>query len=73
MWESCLSGSVRGWRQLRYGGNIVAPPGNQAANGENKLQPIAMEVLGLLDISPPSIPGIYRSPFHELVVDRELR
>jgi hypothetical protein len=27
----------------------VAPPGNQAANGENKLQPVAMEVLGLLD------------------------
>jgi len=28
----------------------VAPPGNQAANGENKLQPVAMEVLGLLDL-----------------------
>ncbi len=27
----------------------MAPPGNQAANGENKLQPVAMEVLGLLD------------------------
>jgi len=35
----------------------VAPPGNQAANGENKLQPVAMEVLGLLDkgsVSKPS-------------------
>ena len=28
---------------------MVAPPGNQAANGENKRQPIAMGVLGLLD------------------------
>jgi len=27
----------------------VAPPGNQAENGENKLQPIAMEGPGLLD------------------------
>jgi len=27
----------------------VAPPGNQAANRENKLQPIAMEGPGLLD------------------------
>jgi hypothetical protein len=27
----------------------VAPPGNQAANGENKLQPVAMGVPGLLD------------------------
>jgi len=27
----------------------VAPPENQAANGENKLQPKAMEGLGLLD------------------------
>jgi hypothetical protein len=26
----------------RYGCDIVAPPGNQAANGENKLQPVAM-------------------------------
>jgi len=29
----------------------VAPPGNQAANRENKLQPIAMEDPGLLDKS----------------------
>ena len=49
MWESCLSGSVRGWRQLRYGGNIVAPPGNQAANGENKPLPVAEEVSSLLE------------------------
>jgi hypothetical protein len=27
----------------------VAPPGNQAANGENKLQPVAMGGSGLLD------------------------
>ena len=27
----------------------MAPPGNQAANRENKLQPIAMEDPGLLD------------------------
>jgi hypothetical protein len=27
----------------------VAPPGNQAANRENKLQPVAMEVPSLLD------------------------
>jgi len=27
----------------------VAPPGNQAANGENKLQPVAMGGPGLLD------------------------
>jgi hypothetical protein len=27
----------------------VAPPGNQAANGENKRQPAATGVLGLLD------------------------
>ena len=26
----------------RYGRNIVAPPGNQAANGENKPRPEAM-------------------------------
>jgi len=31
----------------------VAPPGNQAANGENKLQPVAMGGPGLLD--KPSI------------------
>ena len=30
--------------------NKVAPLGNQAANGKNKLQPVAMEVLGLLDL-----------------------
>jgi len=29
----------------------VSPPGNQAANGENKLQPVAMGVPGLLDQS----------------------
>jgi len=29
----------------------LAPPGNQAANRENKLQPIAMEDPGLLDKS----------------------
>ena len=29
----------------------MAPPGNQAANRENKLQPIAMEDPGLLDKS----------------------
>jgi len=28
----------------------VAPPGNQAANGENKLQPVAMGGPGLLDL-----------------------
>jgi hypothetical protein len=28
----------------------VAPPGNQAANREDKLQPIAMEGPGLLDV-----------------------
>jgi hypothetical protein len=28
----------------------VAPPGNQAANGENKLQSVAMEDPSLLDI-----------------------
>ena len=28
----------------------MAPPGNQAANRENKRQPVAMEVLGLLDL-----------------------
>ena len=27
----------------------MAPPGNQAANGENKLQPVAMGGPGLLD------------------------
>jgi len=27
----------------------VAPPGNQAANGENKPQPVATEETGLLD------------------------
>jgi hypothetical protein len=30
---------------------MVAPPGNQSANGENKLQPAATEVPGLLDRS----------------------
>jgi len=38
----------------------VAPPGNQAANGENKLQPVAMGGPGLLDyaqlqLSPKSL------------------
>ena len=28
---------------------MVAPPGNQAANGENKPQPAASEETGLLD------------------------
>jgi hypothetical protein len=33
------SGSVRGWGQRIHGWNNVAPPGNQAVNGENKHQP----------------------------------
>jgi len=44
-------GSVRGRGQLVYGCNIVAPPGNQAVNGENKPQPVASEEAGLLDSS----------------------
>jgi len=38
----------------RYGWDKAAPPGNHAANGENKLQPAATEVLGLLDICHPT-------------------
>ncbi len=37
-----------------YGRDIVAPPGNQAANGEHKRQPVAMGVPGLLDRFPRS-------------------
>jgi hypothetical protein len=33
----------------------VAPPGNQAANGENKLQSEAMEDPGLLDLNVTSV------------------
>jgi hypothetical protein len=34
-------GSERGGGQLQYGRNIVAPSGNQAANGEHQPRPIA--------------------------------
>jgi hypothetical protein len=50
VWEIRLSGSAEGpGNNRRYGGDVVAPPGNQAANREDKLQPIAMEGPGLLD------------------------
>jgi len=39
---------------------MVAPPGNQAANGENKGQPVATRGLGLLDIIP-IVPARQRS------------
>jgi len=32
-----------------YGGDTVAPPGNQAANGEHKLHAYSTEDLSLLD------------------------
>ena len=32
---------------------MVAPPGNQAANGENKPQPVASGETGLLDSDQP--------------------
>jgi hypothetical protein len=31
---------MRGWDQRIHGGNDVVPPGDLAANGENKYQPI---------------------------------
>jgi hypothetical protein len=34
-------GSERGGGQLQYGRNIVAPSGNQTANGEHQPRPIA--------------------------------
>jgi predicted AAA+ superfamily ATPase len=49
MQEICTSGSVRGRGQRIPGGNIVVPPGNQAADRENKLQPIVSGETGLLD------------------------
>ena len=42
VWEIRLHVSVEGpGNNRRYGCNIVAPPGNQAANRENKPQPAA--------------------------------
>jgi len=38
----------------------VAPPGNQAANGENKLQPVAMGGPGLLDYYSPKGAATYQ-------------
>ncbi len=35
--------------QLMYGGDIVAPPGNQVANSEHKHLPVASGVPSLLD------------------------
>jgi hypothetical protein len=46
-------GSVRGEGQPEYGRNHVAPPGNQAANGEDKHRPVALEGTRLLDIEYP--------------------
>ncbi len=43
-------GSERGQGQRMYGRNIVAPPGNQAENGENKPRPATSEETGLLDV-----------------------
>jgi hypothetical protein len=37
MRENRMSGSVRGWEQLMYGRNIVAPPGNQAGTEKTNL------------------------------------
>jgi len=50
VWKIRLSGSEEGpGNNRRYGWDVVAPPGNQAANREDKIQPIAMEGPGLLD------------------------
>ena len=49
MRKICKSGSVRGRGQRIHGCNSVAPPGNQAANRENKHQPLVSEETGLLD------------------------
>jgi len=48
VWESRLPGSERVRGQLWPRQNIVAPPGNQAANRENKPCPVAKGALGLL-------------------------
>jgi len=51
VWEIRLSGSAEGpGNNRRYGCDLVAPPGNQAANREYKLQPIATGGPGLLDL-----------------------
>ena len=50
MYGKSASPVLRGaGEQLVYGHNIVAPPGNQAANRENKPCPAALEGPGLLD------------------------
>ena len=40
---------MRGWGQRIHRRNNVAPPGNQAANGENKCQPAVSGETGLLN------------------------
>jgi len=35
--------------KIWIGINVVAPPGNQAENGENEPQPVALGETGLLD------------------------
>ena len=35
--------------KMRYGGNTVAPSGNQMSNGENRHSPVALGILSLLD------------------------
>ena len=42
-------GSGRGEGQLKDGRNLVAPPGNQAVNRENKPRPDPSEGTHLLD------------------------
>jgi hypothetical protein len=45
-----------------YGGDTVAPPGNQAANGEHKLHAYSTEDLSLLD---KNLCGLARVVFQE--------
>jgi hypothetical protein len=49
MWESCLSGSVRGRRTTEVWKDLVAPPRKQAENGENKHFPAASGGFCLLE------------------------
>jgi hypothetical protein len=41
-----------------YGGDTVAPPGNQAVNGEHKLHAYSTEDLSLLDKNACGLTGV---------------
>jgi len=52
-----------------YGGDTVAPPGNQAANGEHKLHAYSTEDLSLLDKYSNSLSYGRLRPYHSDLFD----